>query len=161
MTKNELRFPKRFLWGVGTAAHQVEGGNHNNWSVWELENANSFAKAAEYKIGHLQNWPTIKKQARTPDNYVSGRAIDHYNRYESDFDLMKKMDPERYNDRGAFMRRYGADTLASKDALKREMARYVYPSKIDPDVAADRKESRVKLQVHYICKERLRKSDHH
>lgn len=61
------------------------------------------------------------------------------------YDLMRKMDPERYTDRGAFMRRYGADTLASKDALKREMARYVYPSKIDPDVGADRKESRVAL----------------
>jgi len=61
------------------------------------------------------------------------------------FDLMKKMDPERYNDRGAFMRRYGADTLASKEALKREMARYVYPSKIDPDVAANRRESKVSL----------------
>lgn len=61
------------------------------------------------------------------------------------YDLMRKMDPERYTDRGAFMRRYGADTLASKDALKREMARYVFPSKIDPDVGADRKESRVAL----------------
>lgn len=61
------------------------------------------------------------------------------------FDLLRKMDPERYNDRGAFMRRYGADTLASKDALKREMARYVYPSKIDPDVQANRRESRVSL----------------
>jgi hypothetical protein len=61
------------------------------------------------------------------------------------FDLMRKMDPERYTDRGAFMRRYGADTLASKDALKREMARYVYPSKIDPDVGADRKVSKVAL----------------
>jgi len=61
------------------------------------------------------------------------------------FDMMSKMDPERYNDRAAFMRRYGADTLASKDALRREMARHVYPSKIDPDVAADRKESKVQL----------------
>lgn len=61
------------------------------------------------------------------------------------FDLMKKMDPARYSDRAAFMRRYGADTLASKDALKREMARYVYPSKIDPDVQADRKVENVKL----------------
>lgn len=61
------------------------------------------------------------------------------------YDLMRKMDPARYNDRAAFMRRYGADTLASKDALRREMARYVYPSKIDPDVAADRQEMRVGL----------------
>ena len=61
------------------------------------------------------------------------------------YDVMAKMDPERYNDRAAFLRRYGADTLASKDALKREMARYVYPSKIDPDVTADRRESNVEL----------------
>lgn len=61
------------------------------------------------------------------------------------FDLLHKMDPGRYTDRDAFMRRYGADTLASKDALRREMARYVYPSKIDPDVQANRRESKVAL----------------
>lgn len=61
------------------------------------------------------------------------------------YDLLRKMDPARYSDRSAFMRRYGADTLASKDGLRREMARYVYPSKIDPDVAADRQESRLEL----------------
>lgn len=63
------------------------------------------------------------------------------------YDLLRKMDPGRYGDRGAFMRRYGADTLASKDALRREMARYVYPSKIDPDVTADRQESRIELST--------------
>jgi hypothetical protein len=63
------------------------------------------------------------------------------------FDLLRKMDPARYNDRAAFMRRYGADTLAAKDALKREMARHVYPSKIDPDVRADRKESKLPLSA--------------
>jgi Helicase conserved C-terminal domain/Type III restriction enzyme, res subunit len=61
------------------------------------------------------------------------------------YDLMRKMDPARYPDRGAFMRRYGADTLSSKDALRREMARYVYPSKIDPDTTADRQEKRLPL----------------
>jgi superfamily II DNA or RNA helicase len=63
------------------------------------------------------------------------------------FDLMRKMDPARYRDRGEFMRRYGADTLASKDALRREMARYIFPSKIDPDVHADRKESKLALSA--------------
>lgn len=61
------------------------------------------------------------------------------------FDLLSKMDRERYSDRAAFMRRYGADTLASKDALRREMARYVYPSRIDPDVVANRQEMRLDL----------------
>lgn len=61
------------------------------------------------------------------------------------YDLMHKMAPERYNDRAAFMRRYGVDTLASKDALRREMARYVYPSKIDPDVTAHRRTEQVEL----------------
>lgn len=63
------------------------------------------------------------------------------------YDLLRKMDPARYTDRSAFMRRYGADTLASKDALRREMARYVYPSKIDPDVTANRQESKLELSA--------------
>jgi ERCC4-related helicase len=53
--------------------------------------------------------------------------------------MFAKMDPERYKDRDAFMRRYGADTVGSKDALRREMARYMYPSKIDPDIKVDKK----------------------
>jgi len=28
-------FPPGFLWGTATAAHQVEGGNHNSWTEWE------------------------------------------------------------------------------------------------------------------------------
>jgi len=31
-----FQFPRGFLWGCATAAHQVEGGNsNNNWSKWE------------------------------------------------------------------------------------------------------------------------------
>lgn len=63
-------------------------------------------------------------------------------------DLFKKLDPKRYKDRAEFMRKYGGDTLASKAALKREMARYFYPSKIDPDVAADKQTISVKLNEH-------------
>lgn len=59
--------------------------------------------------------------------------------------LMQKMDPERYGDRAAFMRRYGSDTIASKQALQREMARYVFPTSITPDVHRERTRETVKL----------------
>ncbi len=33
-----LKMPPGFLWGAATAAHQNEGGNHNNqWAAWEAE----------------------------------------------------------------------------------------------------------------------------
>ena len=61
-----LKFPKGFLWGAATSAHQVEGRNNNNdWWAWEQEG------------GHIKNKDT------------SGKATDHYNRYQEDFDLAK------------------------------------------------------------------------
>lgn len=85
------KFPKRFLWGASTSAHQVEGGTHNQWSVWELEHAKSLAAQAEYHYGDLDNWDDIKDQAKNPDNYVSGRASDHLNRYKTDIAIAKKL----------------------------------------------------------------------
>lgn len=84
-------FPNKFLWGASTSAHQVEGGNHNQWTVWELANAAHLAKTAEKTYGWLPNWEKIKHQAQNPQNYSSGRGVDHYNRYEEDFDLVKKI----------------------------------------------------------------------
>lgn len=84
-------FPKRFLWGASTSAHQVEGSNHNQWTVWELENAKTLAKTAERRLSGLEIWPEIKKAATTPENYISGRAVEHYSRYAEDFDLLEKM----------------------------------------------------------------------
>lgn len=61
--------------------------------------------------------------------------------------MLQKLDPQRYGDRNEFMRRYGADTLASKSALKREMARYVFPATIAPDVEAKRTQDVVELSA--------------
>jgi beta-glucosidase len=89
--KPSLRFPKKFLWGAATSAHQVEGSMHNQWTVWELENAKSRAAQAEYQWHDLENWPDIKDMAKDPENYVSGKGADHFNRYEEDFEIARKM----------------------------------------------------------------------
>ncbi len=91
MTKLATSFPKKFLWGASSSAHQVEGGTHNQWTAWELENAASLAVAARYHFGDVVGFKQFEKQAKNPANYVSGKAVDHYNRYETDFDLLKKM----------------------------------------------------------------------
>lgn len=89
--KLSLNFPKKFLWGAATSAHQVEGGTHNQWTVWELENAKSSAAQASYQWSDLDNWRDIETIAKDPHNYVSGDAADHYHRYEEDFDLLKQL----------------------------------------------------------------------
>lgn len=89
--KTNLKFPKHFLWGAATSAHQVEGNTHNQWTVWELENAISLATRASYHFEDLEIWPHVKAAAKDPNNYVSAKGVDHYNRYEQDFDLLKKM----------------------------------------------------------------------
>src|SRR5690348_10487910 len=86
-----LNFPKNFLWGAASSAHQVEGNNHNQWSVWELENAKALASKSSYQYGDLDNWNDIKHAAKSPDNYVSGAASNHYEHYAYDFELARKM----------------------------------------------------------------------
>ena len=62
----ELVFPKGFLWGTATAAHQIEGNNKNcDW--WDYEQ-------------------TKDTQGRTFPSEPSLDACDSYNRYEEDFD---------------------------------------------------------------------------
>lgn len=90
--KNQsLSFPKKFLWGAATSAHQVEGDTHNQWTAWELENAKSKAAQANYHLEDLDSWSHIQDAAKDPNTYVSGDGADHYNRYKEDFDLLKKM----------------------------------------------------------------------
>ncbi len=59
-----MNFPKGFLWGAATASYQVEGGIENN------------------------DWAEGGRQGKVP---VCGKATDHYNRYESDFDIAKEL----------------------------------------------------------------------
>ncbi|HYM49679.1 MAG TPA: glycoside hydrolase family 1 protein [Candidatus Limnocylindrales bacterium] len=62
------RFPDGFFFGTATAAHQVEGGNHrNDWWEWEQ------------RTGSIRNGDR------------SDPACDHFERYQSDFDLLRSL----------------------------------------------------------------------
>lgn len=79
--------------------------------------------------------------------YVNATADPIKNDVSEAFDLMAKMNPDKYTDRAAFMRRYGPNTPAAKDALRREMLQHLYPGRIDPGVAAQRTQEKVDLSA--------------
>ena len=91
MDRRHSNFPKHFFWGGSTAAHQVEGNNHNQWTVWELAHAKEQAQTAHQRLSWLPNWNEIKDEAEEPNNYISGKGIDHYKRYKEDFEIAKKL----------------------------------------------------------------------
>ncbi|HVM77223.1 MAG TPA: family 1 glycosylhydrolase [Candidatus Paceibacterota bacterium] len=79
-----------FFFGAATSSHQVEGNNHNNWSKWERENAKRLTAAAQKKTwdDHIRaGYPNPLQE----ENYISGRAADHYNRFREDFDIAKSL----------------------------------------------------------------------
>lgn len=62
-----LRFPEGFVWGAGISAHQVEGDNrHNDW--WAFE-----------------------QQGKVAHGDTSGRATDHYHRFDEDFAIADEL----------------------------------------------------------------------
>lgn len=81
------KFPKGFLWGAATSSHQVEGNTQNDWTQWEKDNAKRIAEGAKDK---WEKWQQEKfPEMFDPQNYISGRTCDQYNRYGEDFDLAK------------------------------------------------------------------------
>jgi len=96
LDKYKNQFPRNFLWGASTASHQVEGGTHNQWSVWELQIAQNQAKTAKERLDWLPSWERIKSQAENPENYISGKGVDHFSRYKEDFKLIKDLNLNSY-----------------------------------------------------------------
>ena len=95
--KQILRFPDNFYWGSATSSHQVECANKNDWTEWEKKNAQSQAqKGGSTFIKPNKKEKILLAQARKPDNYISGRACDHYNKYEEDFDIIKSLNQNAY-----------------------------------------------------------------
>lgn len=85
----KITLPKKFLWGASSSAHQVEGDNKNDWTVWERKNAKRLAGEAPRKWENWQqgNFPEMFQ----PENYRSGKAADHYRRFAEDFELARSL----------------------------------------------------------------------
>ncbi|MDD3155578.1 MAG: family 1 glycosylhydrolase [Victivallaceae bacterium] len=66
----QLDFPKDFLWGSATAAHQIEGGDDHSANLYR----------------------------ETTENYAekSGLACDHWHRWKEDFQLLKELGHNAY-----------------------------------------------------------------
>lgn len=71
MSMDYPSFPAGFLWGAATSAHQVEGGNDNDWTEWE-------------KLG------------RVARGERSGAAADHYRRFYDDIALAAQLGHNTY-----------------------------------------------------------------
>ena len=65
---DDVNFPKEFVWGTATAAHQIEGNQHNNWTSFEDE------------------------RGMEP----SGEACNHWSLWKSDFDLLSDLGVDSY-----------------------------------------------------------------
>lgn len=86
-----MKFSKKFYFGASTSGHQVEGDNINDWSKWEEKNAERLARDAEKRFGKMPVWAEVKSEAQNPQNYISGKACDHYHRYQEDFDIAQSL----------------------------------------------------------------------
>lgn len=86
----DFKFPSGFFFGASTSSHQVEGYGNNDWTAWEEQNAKRLALEAQGEI-----WPDFISHSypspQDTENYISGRACDHYNRFREDFDIAKSL----------------------------------------------------------------------
>jgi beta-glucosidase len=78
--EKNLHFPKDFLWGASTSAHQVEGGNNNDWTEWE-ESSLRMKKLVE--SGLIEQFGM--------ENFLSKKTANHYHLFKEDFQLAKDL----------------------------------------------------------------------
>jgi Helicase conserved C-terminal domain/Type III restriction enzyme, res subunit len=113
---------------------QKEGWNTDFLAVDEGHN---LLNRAGKENSHLAN--VVDSLSSSHEYYVNASADPIKNDPSEAFDMLSKMEPNRYTDRDAFMRKYNVDTPGAKDALKREMARHFYTASIDPGVKANKR----------------------
>ncbi|WP_431860168.1 helicase-related protein [Azospirillum sp.] len=127
---------KRYMRGVLDA----EGIDHDYLAIDEGHNLLNRAGKQNSRMANV-----IDAVSHNMGTYVNATADPVKNDPSEAFDVLAKMDPDRYHDRDAFMRKYGVNTAASKDALRREMARHFYPGRIESGVQATKTEVPVQL----------------
>ncbi len=79
MKDYKLKFPKGFMFGTATAAYQIEGAWNEDGkgeSVWDRHVHDANGKVSR--------------------NETADVAIDHYHRYQSDFDILKEIGTNAY-----------------------------------------------------------------
>jgi beta-glucosidase len=79
MKENKVKFPKGFLFGTATSAYQVEGAWNEDGkgeNVWDRYVHSGNHCVANEDTGDV--------------------AIDHYHRYEEDFDILKSLNTNAY-----------------------------------------------------------------
>jgi len=86
-------FPKEFVFGTATAAHQIEGGNeYNDWWEWE---------------------------ARGKLPYRSDKATNHWELYRDDIELMAKLGYEAYRFSIEWSRIFPEENSINEEALNK------------------------------------------
>lgn len=107
-----MSFPKDFLWGGATAAHQVEGAwdvNGKGASIADVMTAGSHQKMREITDGVLPG-----------HNYPNHDAIDFYHRYQEDIQLFAEMGFKAYRMSIAWSRIFptGLESEPNEDGLQ-------------------------------------------
>lgn len=106
-----LQFPPDFVWGVATAAHQVEARAPNDWTAFE-ERAlrEGLTQRAPGSIHNLHTWPA----------HVLDKKTDHVARMKDDVALMASLGVKAYRFSVEWARLFptAAHTTADENALR-------------------------------------------
>lgn len=128
--------------GMAPAARQetakrLLGAAGWNWDFLAVDEGHNLLNRQGKANSHLAN--VADAVSGGTEYYANATADPVKNDVSEAFDLLRKLHPDKYQDRAAFMRRYGPDTDAAKQGLKQELTGSVYAQTIDPGVALQRK----------------------
>lgn len=117
----------------------AEGIDHDYLAVDEGHNLLNRAGKQNSRLANV-----VDAVSAGMGHYVNATADPVKNDVSEAFDTLRKMNPAKYQDRDAFMRKYGVDTDAAREGLKREMAQHYYTSDIPSGVKVNRQTILVK-----------------